>query len=56
MNKFDEGSVVGNQKDEVNPFNSLGIKQSITVDAGKSAEQIIEIYHEDSLFYFLIFV
>jgi len=56
MNQFGEGSIVGNQKDEVNPFNSLGIRQSITIDSGKSVQQIIEIYHDYSLFYFLITV
>ena len=52
--RYGVGSVIGHPKGEVNPFNILGIKQSVRVDARKTTSRIIEIYNEYSLFYFKI--
>ena len=42
---------MGYRKDDANPFNTLQIKSEITVDARKTATRLIEIFHEDSIFY-----
>lgn len=54
LGRFGVGSIIGHPKGEVNPFNVLGIKQSVRVDARKTTSRIIEIYNEYSLFYFKI--
>lgn len=51
LDKF-VGAVVGQPKDEVSPFNSLGLRETVSVGAGKCTERVIEIFHEYSLFYF----
>lgn len=41
LSRYGAGSVIGHPKGEVNPFNVLGIKQSVRVDARKTAARII---------------
>jgi hypothetical protein len=54
LGRFGSGAIVGHPKGEVNPFNVLGIKQNVKVEAGKTSHRIIEIYNEYSLFYFKV--
>jgi hypothetical protein len=46
--------VVGHPKEDVSPFNPLSIREKFSVEAGKSLERVVEIYKDETLFYFMV--
>ena len=56
MEKLRGDALVGMVKEQVFPFNGLGLKQVIHIDAGSRTQRVIEIYQEYSLFYYTVLV
>ena len=47
-------NLVGYHQDDVIPFSCLPIKSGFSVEAGKTVTKAVEVFHENSVFYFKI--